>query len=86
MLLVLHSSELTVLCIHDYSATKTAVCLLSNTCMGEGVLVLARYELKGEGAQFSNIGESPSEGSTFSMGSVFGMLILDTVLYLLITW
>ncbi|XP_030830907.1 ATP-binding cassette transporter subfamily A isoform X1 [Strongylocentrotus purpuratus] len=67
-------------------ATKTAVCLLSNTCMGEGVLVLARYELKGEGAQFSNIGESPSEGSTFSMGSVFGMLILDTVLYLLITW
>ncbi|XP_041455377.1 phospholipid-transporting ATPase ABCA3-like, partial [Lytechinus variegatus] len=66
--------------------TKTAVCLLSNTCMGQGVLVLARFELKGEGVQFSNIGVSPSEGSNFTMATVFGMLILDTVLYLLLTW
>lgn len=66
--------------------TKTGVCLLSNTCMAHGIYVLARYELTGVGVQFSNLSLSPIEGSTFSMATIFGMLILDTVFYLLLTW
>ena len=54
--------------------------------MGHGVLVLARFELKGDGVQFSNLAQSPTEGSAFSMATVFGMLILDTFLYLILTW
>ncbi|XP_072168711.1 phospholipid-transporting ATPase ABCA3-like [Diadema setosum] len=68
------------------STTKTAVCLLSNTCMGQGVGVLGRFEVKGEGITFATLTESPTEGSTFSMATVYGMLILDTVIYLLLTW
>eukprot|EP00043_Microstomoeca_roanoka_P013498 m.132210 g.132210 ORF g.132210 m.132210 type:complete len:1829 (+) comp15771_c0_seq2:231-5717(+) len=68
------------------SSDKGGFCLLSPTCVGIGAYVLAHFESSGEGLSFSNLSDGPTEKDSFSMADVFGMLILDTVLYLLLTW
>ena len=65
---------------------KTAASLLSNVAFGFGVKVMALYEGQGVGLQWSNLATSPSLDDPFSMGIVFMMFILDTFIYLLITW
>ncbi|XP_071785236.1 phospholipid-transporting ATPase ABCA3-like isoform X1 [Asterias amurensis] len=74
----------------DYDSStlevKTAASLLSNVAFGFGVKVMALYEGQGVGLQWSNLATSPSLDDPFSMGIVFMMFILDTFIYLLITW
>ncbi|XP_072051924.1 LOW QUALITY PROTEIN: phospholipid-transporting ATPase ABCA3-like [Amphiura filiformis] len=68
------------------SSAKTAGCLLHNTCFGLGVQLLTRFELKEVGLQWHNVGKSPSADDVFTMSTVFGMFICDTIIYCLITW
>jgi hypothetical protein len=65
---------------------KGGVCLLSPTCAGIGAFIIAEFEARGEGIQISNLSSQPSDGDDFSMARVFGMLILDIILYGLLTW
>ena len=68
------------------SSSKTGASLLHNTCFGIGVQLLSRFESQEIGLQWSNIRDSPSVDDVFTMSTVFGMFICDTVLYLLVTW
>ena len=66
------------------------------TMEASGVLCLLRCSehptlqcvalLAGKGAKFSNLSDPASELDSFSMATVLGMLILDTFLYLMVTW
>ena len=68
------------------SSTKTAASLLHNTCFGIGVQLLSRFESMQVGLQWDNIRKSPSVDDVYTMSTVFGMFICDTVIYFLITW
>ena len=65
---------------------KRAACLLAPTCMGIGTTILSIFETRGQGLDSSNLGESPTELDAFSMSDVYGMLILDIILYGILTW
>eukprot|EP00051_Salpingoeca_urceolata_P022285 m.359766 g.359766 ORF g.359766 m.359766 type:complete len:1971 (+) comp19951_c3_seq13:616-6528(+) len=67
-------------------AEKHSACLLSPTCVGIGAQILSRFEANGLGLSMSTLSRSPTEKDSFSMATVFGMLILDTILYLVLTW
>jgi hypothetical protein len=46
-----------------------------------------RYlQVSGVGLSFSTLSDDPSDGDSFGMNDVFGMLIFDTILYLIIAW
>ncbi|XP_072014244.1 LOW QUALITY PROTEIN: phospholipid-transporting ATPase ABCA3-like [Amphiura filiformis] len=68
------------------SSTKTAASLLHNTCFGIGVQLLSRFESMEVGLQWHNVGKSPSVDDVFTMSTVFGMFICDTIIYFIITW
>lgn len=68
------------------SAAKVSVCLLSNTCMGMGVIVISRLEIRQEGLTWENAGEDLSLDDDFHMGWVYGMLIFDAIWYYLLAW
>ena len=72
--------------IFDCSEAKVIACFLSNTCMGLGINVISTLEIREEGITFSNAGEPVSLDDSFNMGIVFGMLILDSIIYMLIAW
>ena len=61
-------------------------CILSNTCLGLGVTVLARLEIREEGLQWDNASEPLSLDDDFHMGYVFMMLILDAIAYYVVAW
>jgi hypothetical protein len=44
------------------------------------------FEARGEGVTAATVSQQPSDGDNFTMQSVFGMLILDCILYGIITW
>ncbi len=62
--------------------------LLSNVAFGFGCAYLAHYEESGEGASWDNIWTSPlmGTGDKYSMAGAIGMLLVDSVLYGLLTW
>lgn len=60
--------------------------LFSNVAFGIGNAYLIGLEENGEGAQWSNIGSSPRTGDTFSLLECILMLLLDSVIYLIMTW
>lgn len=66
-------------------SAKFASCLLPTTCMGIGANILSQFESSGAGLQLSELNVSPSNDG-FSMASVFGMLVVDLLLYLLLAW
>jgi ATP-binding cassette subfamily A (ABC1) protein 3 len=68
------------------TSAKTAACLLSPTCVGIGASILAMFESSGEGLTFANLSRDPTDGDSFTMASVFGMLVLDCIIYGLIAW
>ena len=63
-----------------------ALSLLSNTAFGLGVTVISNWEERQLGLQWSNAGEALSIVDPLNMGAVYGMLICDIVLYMLIAW
>jgi ATP-binding cassette subfamily A (ABC1) protein 1 len=46
----------------------------------------ARYEEQGVGVQWSNLYSSPIEGDGFSLGYALTMMMVDAVLYGILTW
>lgn len=65
-------------------ATKTTLCLFSNTAMALGFNVVIRYEGTQEGMQWDNIFKPVTIDDSFHLGIVFIMLIFDAILYLII--
>lgn len=63
-----------------------AACILSNTCVGLGVDVLSQLELRQEGLTWNNVASPLSLDDHFSMIWVFGMLVLDSIIYMVLAW
>ncbi|XP_036095824.1 phospholipid-transporting ATPase ABCA7 isoform X1 [Molossus molossus] len=64
---------------------RVAASILSPVAFGFGCESLALLEEQGEGAQWRNVGTGPA-ADVFSLAQVSGLLLLDAVLYGLITW
>lgn len=47
---------------------------------------MARLEEQGTGAQWSNFYGSPVAGDGFSLGYAIGMMMIDAVIYGILTW
>ena len=73
--------------LSNYSRSeKLAMCLASPSCVGLGASILSTLESEGVGLTTSTINTQVSVGDPFVMGDVFGMLIFDIFLYLIIAW
>lgn len=68
------------------AAAKYSSGLVHNLAMAYGCNLIGIYEGTGEGIKWNNIGEFATEDENFKMSDVFIMLIIDSVLYGLITW
>ena len=68
------------------SGAKVGSCLLSNTCMGLGITVISRLELHEEGLTLENAAQPLSFEDDFHMGWVYGMLLLNTIVYYVLAW
>eukprot|EP00042_Codosiga_hollandica_P059065 m.900658 g.900658 ORF g.900658 m.900658 type:complete len:796 (-) comp60047_c0_seq2:2027-4414(-) len=66
--------------------TKQSACLLSTTCVGIGMNIFSIFEARGEGLNFGNLQDAPSDVDNYTMAHVLGMLVLDCVIYLILTW
>ena len=60
--------------------------LLSTTSFGVCCNYLARYEEQGVGAQWSNFFSSPVSGDGFSLGYAICMMMIDAIIYGILTW
>ena len=76
---VLHSS---ISC----SGGKLALSLFSNTAFGLGVFVISDLEERQLGLQWNNVADPLTIDEPLNMGAVFGMMICDIILYMLIAW
>ena len=54
--------------------------------MGLGVEVLSRLEQRLVGLQFGNLFQPLSADDSFNAAWVFGMLLLDSIIYMIIAW
>ncbi|CAG5131580.1 unnamed protein product, partial [Candidula unifasciata] len=70
----------------DITTTDRILSLSSNIAMGYGCSYLSQYEEQTVGAQWHNIGESPMVDDTFNLRACIGMMFLDSLIYLLLTW
>lgn len=68
------------------SVHKGIMALSSNVAFGIGASYLALYEEKGTGIQWKYIATSPYYADNFSLASVIYMLLVDCVIYLILTW
>ncbi|XP_037832519.1 phospholipid-transporting ATPase ABCA1 isoform X2 [Kryptolebias marmoratus] len=65
---------------------KVAASLLSCVAFGYGAEKLAKYEEQGIGIQWHNVGQSPEEGDRYSFVVSIIMMLLDALLYWVLTW
>ncbi|KAK3101854.1 hypothetical protein FSP39_006814 [Pinctada imbricata] len=65
---------------------KMLACILNNMGMAFGVNTIGLYEGAGEGARWSNFLSPATVDDNFSLGDAMLMLIIDSALYLLVTW
>nr|KAG5700800.1 hypothetical protein BaRGS_035003 [Batillaria attramentaria] len=72
----------------EYTSTslKLFSCLSSNIAFGFGCAYISRYEEQAIGSQWSNIGESPVPSDTFNLEWCIFMMLVDALLYLVLTW
>ncbi|PFX17779.1 ATP-binding cassette sub-family A member 3 [Stylophora pistillata] len=66
--------------------SKLASCLLSNVAMSMGAQLIGKFEGEGTGVQWSNINHGPSIDDDLTLGYVFGMFVVDSIVYGLIAW
>ncbi|XP_037903715.1 ATP-binding cassette sub-family A member 3-like isoform X5 [Hermetia illucens] len=64
---------------------SSALCLFMNTSMTLGVKSIIMWETKIDGVQFYNIMSSPGGKDTLSVGFTMIMLLVDAILYMLLT-
>ena len=78
------------LCIQweDYMVQwqKALACLSSTVAFGFGCSYIARYEQQGIGIQWYNVPMSPIPEDSFSLAHCIGMMMIDIVIYFVITW
>uniref|UniRef100_A0AAR2JEC1 ABC transporter domain-containing protein n=1 Tax=Pygocentrus nattereri TaxID=42514 RepID=A0AAR2JEC1_PYGNA len=67
-------------------AQKVSACLISNVAMAMGAQLIGMFEGKGTGIQWSNLFEPVTVDDDFSLAQVFGLLLLDTLLYSMVAW
>ncbi|XP_072125690.1 phospholipid-transporting ATPase ABCA3 [Mobula birostris] len=67
-------------------AQKVASCLFSNVAMALGCQLIGMFEGKGTGIQWVNINQPVNADDSFTLSDAMGMLIVDSILYSLITW
>ncbi|KAM9858193.1 ATP-binding cassette sub-family A member 2 [Aulostomus maculatus] len=65
---------------------KCIASLMSTTAFGLGSKYFALYEVAGVGIQWRTISRSPVEGDDFNLGLSMMMLIIDAVVYGVLTW
>ncbi|XP_015346371.1 phospholipid-transporting ATPase ABCA3 [Marmota marmota marmota] len=65
---------------------KLFSCLLSNVAMAMGAQLIGKFEAKGTGIQWRDLLSPVNVDDDFCFGQVLGMLLLDSVLYGLVTW
>uniref|UniRef100_A0A8C5L861 ATP-binding cassette, sub-family A member 3 n=1 Tax=Jaculus jaculus TaxID=51337 RepID=A0A8C5L861_JACJA len=65
---------------------KLSSCLLSNVAMAMGAQLIGKFEAKGTGIQWRDLLSPVNVDDDFCFGQVLGMLLLDSVLYGLVTW
>lgn len=53
---------------------------------GYGCETFSKYEQQGIGIQWSNVNKSPEEGEQYTFTVSILMMLLDTVLYWVLTW
>ncbi len=51
-----------------------------------GAQLIADYESRGDGVQWSNVMQPLSADDSFTFGIVLGMLLLDSIIYATLTW
>ncbi|XP_002739960.1 phospholipid-transporting ATPase ABCA3-like [Saccoglossus kowalevskii] len=67
-------------------AAKLTACLLPNTAMAMGSLLIGMFEGTGQGVQWSNINQPVSVDDDFTFLHVLVMLLVDSVIACVITW
>jgi len=65
---------------------KSVASLLSTTAFGLGAKYFALYEIEGVGVQWDNLSVSPVEDDQYNLLLVLLMMIIDALLYGLLTW
>lgn len=60
--------------------------MFPNACMGLGISVIALLELSGDGFQFNDFVEPLNSEDDFNMNYVIGILTLDCVLLMTVSW
>nr|XP_045614978.1 phospholipid-transporting ATPase ABCA3-like isoform X2 [Procambarus clarkii] len=65
---------------------KIMLCLLSNTAMSLGCQLTSMFEGTGSGIQWNLLFSGVSPDDSFTLAHVFGMLILDVVVFSFLTW
>ncbi|XP_040829453.1 phospholipid-transporting ATPase ABCA3 isoform X2 [Ochotona curzoniae] len=65
---------------------KLLSCLLSNVAMAMGAQLIGKFEAKGTGIQWRDLLSPVNVDDDFCFGQVLGMLLLDSMLYGLVTW
>uniref|UniRef100_A0A8C6JMY7 ATP-binding cassette sub-family A member 2 n=1 Tax=Melopsittacus undulatus TaxID=13146 RepID=A0A8C6JMY7_MELUD len=69
-----------------YVAIREEVSLMSTTAFGLGSKYFALYEVAGVGIQWHTFSQSPVEGDDFNLLLSMMMLIVDAVVYGVLTW
>ncbi|XP_045104403.1 uncharacterized protein LOC123499934 [Portunus trituberculatus] len=60
-------------------------CLLPSTAFGFGFRIICQYELVEVGANYANLWIPPTKGSEMTLGLAISMLLLDTLIFFIIT-
>jgi hypothetical protein len=62
------------------------MCLLSPACVAIGANIMSLFEAQGLGINAQTLRTNPNDEDTLTLAKVYGMLILDSVIYAIITW
>ena len=66
---------------------KAASCLLPNSCLGIMVRIISQRETARIGVDWNNFNKGTDvKGENFTLGQAFGILLIDCLLYGLLTW
>ncbi|XP_042876783.1 phospholipid-transporting ATPase ABCA3-like isoform X3 [Penaeus japonicus] len=68
------------------NGNKIVLCLLSNTALSLGCQMTSMFEGAGSGIHWNLLYSGVSPDDSFTLGHVFGMLIIDTTIFALLTW
>ncbi|XP_046856240.1 phospholipid-transporting ATPase ABCA3-like [Xenia sp. Carnegie-2017] len=65
---------------------KAFACLIPNLGMTLGAIVIGKFEGSGSGVQWDNLFHGVDVDDTFSLGTVFIMMIISCAIYGMLTW